>query len=174
MAMQARSPGLRIVISKYPMTTLCEKARFDCTAPTSWLWLALPLYVTVNLSLCTFTRWDTCGTWLIHVWDMTHSHVGHDSFMCGTWIIHVWYMSHLCVVRGGHDSLLDRINLRVRCDSFTWETWATYTHVHIHMYTCNLYIHMYVHVSVFACAIWLIHVRDMSHLHTRTHTHVHM
>jgi len=26
----------------------------------------------------------TCGTWCIHMWDMTHSHVGHDLFTRGT------------------------------------------------------------------------------------------
>ncbi len=31
------------------------------TAPTSWLWFALPLYVTVSLSLCTLTR---CDVWI--------------------------------------------------------------------------------------------------------------
>jgi len=27
-------------------------------------------------------------TWLIHMCDMTHSHVWHDSFTCVTWLIH--------------------------------------------------------------------------------------
>jgi len=26
---------------------------------------------------------------------LTHSHVGHDSFTCGTWLIHIWDMTHL-------------------------------------------------------------------------------
>ena len=54
--MQERSPWLTIVISKYPMSTSLENGRSACTAPTSWLWLAFPLYVTVSLSLCTLTR----------------------------------------------------------------------------------------------------------------------
>jgi len=59
----------------------------------------------------------TFGTWRIHMWDMTHSHVGHDeshgthdSFTCGTCLIQVkWLNPHL-----GHDE-------------FTCGTW------HIHM-----------------------------------------
>jgi len=31
---------------------------------------------------------------MLHAWDMTHSFVGHDSFMYGTWLIHVWGMTH--------------------------------------------------------------------------------
>jgi len=29
-----------------------------------------------------------CGAWFIHGWDMTHSYVGHDSFVCVTGLIH--------------------------------------------------------------------------------------
>jgi len=30
-------------------------------------------------------------TWLIHIWDMTHSYMRHDSFIYETWLtIHVW------------------------------------------------------------------------------------
>ena len=32
----------------------------------------------ITLNLC------TCILRLIHMWDMTHSYVGHDSFICGT------------------------------------------------------------------------------------------
>jgi len=38
-----------------------------------------------------------CVTWLMHVCDMTHSCVWHDSFMCVTWLIHVCDMTHSCV-----------------------------------------------------------------------------
>ena len=31
--------------------------------------------------------------WLIHMWDMTHSYVGHDSFICETWLIHLWHVT---------------------------------------------------------------------------------
>jgi len=32
-------------------------------------------------------------TWLIHMCDMTHSHVWHDSFTCVTWLIHMCSMT---------------------------------------------------------------------------------
>ena len=39
-----------------------------------------------------------CGTWLIHMWDMTHSYMRHDSFICGTWPIHMLDMTHSYVM----------------------------------------------------------------------------
>ena len=33
-------------------------------------------------------------TWLIHICDMTHSYVWHDSFICVTWLIHVCDVTH--------------------------------------------------------------------------------
>jgi len=42
-----------------------------------------------------------CETWLIHMWDMTHSYVRHDSFVCETWLIHMCDMTHSYVT---HDS----------------------------------------------------------------------
>jgi len=73
---------------------------------------AVPLYTAVFphirknrvsrvFHLCLFIR----VTWLIHVCDMTHSCVWHDSFMCVTWLIHgcdmthshVWHDSFTCV-----------------------------------------------------------------------------
>jgi len=48
-----------------------------------------------------------CVTWLIHMCDMVHSHVWHDScrchtsasypWVCLTWLIHVWHDSFICV-----------------------------------------------------------------------------
>jgi len=61
----------------------------------------------------------TCGIWLIRMWDMSHSHVWHDSFISvsrysncrlirdvfsrETWLIHMRDMTHLFV---GHDSFI--------------------------------------------------------------------
>ena len=38
----------------------------------------------------------TSGTWLIHKWDMTHSYVGHDSFICRT-ILQKLHFNSTCV-----------------------------------------------------------------------------
>jgi len=50
------------------------------------------------------------GTWLLHVWEMTHDkwrcrwlYAWRDPCMCGTWLIYTWDMTHLCV---GHDSFI--------------------------------------------------------------------
>ena len=52
-------------------------------------------------------------TWLIYVWDMTHSYVRHDSFMCETWLIYMWDMAPSYV---RHDSFIWE-----RHGSFIWE-----------------------------------------------------
>jgi len=33
------------------------------------------------------------------MYDMTHSHVWHDSFTRVTWLIHMWNDSFICVTR---------------------------------------------------------------------------
>jgi len=51
-------------------------------------------------------------TWLIHIWDMKHSYMGHDWFIYGTWLIHLCDMIHCRwsnMVRQlyvGHDSFI--------------------------------------------------------------------
>jgi len=79
-----------------------------------------------------------CVTWLIHVCDMTHSCVWHDSFMCVTWPIHLCDMTHSCVWH----------------DSFIRVPWL------IHM--CDMtYSHVWHDSSI--CVTWLIHMCDMTH-----------
>jgi len=55
--------------------------------------------VRMFVRMCVYMRISSLsrvwGTWLIHMWDMVHSHVGHDSFTCGPWLIHTWDMTHL-------------------------------------------------------------------------------
>ena len=69
-----------------------------------------------------------CGTWLIHMWDMTHSHVGHDSFIHVEGLF-VCSVTHLYV---GHDPfkcvtwLIHRCDMTPSCvwhDSFTCAAW---------------------------------------------------
>ena len=92
-----------------------------------------PHHVFFQRSVCAASM---CVTWLIHMCDMTHSHVWHDWFTCVTWLIHICDMTHSYVWH----------------DAFTWVTWL------IHM--CDMK-HSYIwHNS------WLIHVSDMTHSHT--------
>jgi len=60
-------------------------------------------------------------TWLIQMWDMTYSNVGHDSFRCGTWLIQMWDMTHSDVV---HDSF--------RCGTWLIQMWdMTHSKYHV-------------------------------------------
>ena len=89
-----------------------------------------------------------CVTWLILVFDMTHSCVWHDSFirvtwliLCVTWLTHMSDMTHSCV---WHDSL-------IRVNSFMCVTWL------IHM--CDM-THSSVWHNSSICLTWLIDSRD--------------
>jgi len=98
-----------------------------------------------------------CVTWLIHVCDMTYSHVWHDAFMshdvscpmvailrCVTWLIHVCDLTHSCV---WHDVFM----------CVTWriyESWCELPHGG-HSEVCDM-----THSCVW---LWLIHVCDMTH-----------
>jgi len=74
-----------------------------------------------------------CETWLIHMWDMTHSYVRHDSFTCETWVIHMWDMTHSHM---RHDSFMCRTRLIHEC----------------------VMAHLCVKHDVFTCLLWLIHM----------------
>jgi len=88
----------------------------------------------------------TYVTWLIHMCDMTHSHIGQDSFMWVIWLTHVWviWLTHV------HD-----LTWRIRW-SFICVTWLT----HI----CDM-THPYVWHDSLTYATWLIHMCDMTHSH---------
>ena len=79
-----------------------------------------------------------CVTWLIHMWDMTHSCVWHDTCECVTWFIHMCDVTHSYLWH----------------DSFICVTWL------IHM--CDM-THSYVWRETFMCVTWLIHMLGMTH-----------
>jgi len=103
-------------------------------------------------------------TWLIHMCDMTYSHVRHDSFTCVTWLIHmcdmtyshVWHDSFTCVTWRIH--MCDMTHSHVWHDLFTCVTWL------IHM--CDMTLSHVRHDS-FTCVTWLFHMCDMTHSHVR-------
>ena len=59
--------------------------------------------------------WKKYVTWLIHICDMTHSYVWHDSFICVTW--YVWHNSFISVTWLIH--MCDTTHSYVWHDSFT-------------------------------------------------------
>jgi len=115
-------------------------------------------------------------TWLIQIWDMshsyvaqdvTHSYVRHDSFTCGTWLILMWDMTHS----------------HVRHDSFTYVLWPNYIHIHAHtqcergaagkrdsfacvpwlIYRCAM-TRSHVYHDSYTGAPWPVHMCTMTHL----------
>ena len=87
----------------------------------------------------TCVKYSICVTWLIHMCDMTHSYVWHNSFICVTWLIHVAWPIHMC----------DMTHSYVWHDSFICVTWL------IHM--CDM-THSYVVHDSFISVPWLIHM----------------
>jgi len=84
-------------------------------------------------------------TCLIHVWDITHSYVWHDSFILEKCLIHMWDMPHS----------------HVRHDSFIRDTQRIHTCVP-GMPLCAI-----------ASVTWLIHMCDMTHSHVwHAHSYV--
>jgi len=81
-------------------------------------------------------RWLACR---IHIWDMTHPHIRHDSFIYERWLCHIW----------------DMIHSYMRYDSFICETWLSHT--------CNMThhtksAHSYKRRDSFTYETWLIRI----------------
>jgi len=97
----------------------------------------------------TSVRFHICMTWLICMWDMTHSHVWHDSFTCDsftyvTWLVHICMTWLICMCK---------ITLwYLWCDLFTFVTWL----IHICCVT-----HSYLWHDSFTCVTWLVHIPSM-------------
>jgi len=50
------------------------------------------MFISIYIYMCDiYMRHDsfTCATWLINTWDVTHSHVWHDSFICVTILVQI-------------------------------------------------------------------------------------
>jgi len=123
-----------------------------------------------------------CVTWLIHMCDMTHSYVWHDSFLCVTWRIHmcgmthsyVWYDSFICVIWIMH--MCDMMHSCVWHDSLICVTWLiricdmTHSYAWHDSFICVIrlihmcdFTHFYVWHDSCICVTWLIYKCDMSH-----------
>jgi len=89
-----------------------------------------------------------CAISLVHMCDMTHSHMWNDSSTYVTWIIHRSTSHHVI------NDMCDRTHSYVRHDSFICATWL------IHM--CNM-MHSYVQHNSFV-SVLIIHVCHMTHL----------
>jgi len=109
-------------------------------------------------SMCVMTC--ICVTWLIHICDVTHSYVRHDSFECATWRIHMCNMTHPYV---RHDSFICATWLIHMCDMTHDVTQTSPILVNFHSHMCISSVR---HDS-FICATWLIHMCDMTHSYVR-------
>jgi len=89
-------------------------------------------------------------TWLIHMCDMTHSYVWHDSFICVTWLIHMCNMTDSYVRRDSfilsHDSFIRVVShdshngVALEIWLFFWSSfWSDITHSYAFMCeTCGI------------------------------------
>ena len=113
-------------------------------------------------------------TWLIHMYDVAwlihmYDVVWHDSFICMTWLIHMCDMTHFEV---RHDSFL----MWGITHSYVW-TRAPTTTLHIRAHNIHTHIHTPNHLcTVSSTSVYIIdakHAQEFGHntlQHTATHT----
>ena len=97
----------------------------------------------------------TCVTWLVHMCDVTRSHVWRDSFTYVTWLIHMCDVTHSHVWHG----------------SFTCATWLILKGDVTHSYMGHALLMRH---DSFTCVAWLIHECDRTQSygqHDRTHSY---
>ena len=106
-------------------------------------------------------------TWLIHMCDMTHSYVWHDSFICVICLITQRHITrvYVCITRVyvWHDSHISHMS------SVTYDMThpcgrQAYMRVTYLIHLCSMPHSRLWHDS-FTYATSLIHIRDMTHLH---------
>ena len=100
-------------------------------------------------------------SWRIHICDMTHSYVRHDSFVCVTWLIH---RCDMILLHGCHDTLTCVRWLIAMC----YNKGAFSHSPDTHMWGLTPRCVRHKSFTSVTCG-W-----DMSHTHTHTHTHTHV
>ena len=89
--------------------------------------------------------WDVCVTWLIHMCDMTHSSVWHDSLTFWARCISScpksqWVMSHIWMSHVTH--------MNESCHTYEW----VMSHIHLthtYMYVHEIHAYMYISMHTF-------------------------
>ena len=103
---------------------------------------------------------------LIHMCDMTHSHVWHDSFTCVTWLIHI---CDICVRHTAtHCNTLQ--HTATHCNTlqhtatsrFEWVAAFTDLPWLIHEWGMCVMTNSHMRIAAFICVTWLIRKRDVS------------
>ena len=111
-----------------------------------------------------------CATWLIHMCDMTHSYVRHDSFVCATPPIHVCkcetWLIHTCNTTHSRVYMWDMTHSYVQHHPFTCvyvrhDLFICATPP-IHMCICETWVDPYIWIEMFTCVTWHIHMCDMT------------
>jgi len=97
----------------------------------------------------------TSYVWLIHMCDMTHSYMWHDSFICVAWLIHICDMTHSFEWH----------------DSFICMTFVVFVYIFVHIYVWVMSHLLTIHVTHMneSCQtygwvmshIWMSHVKHM-------------
>jgi len=108
---------------------------------------------------------NVCVMWFIHMCDVPHLFVGHDSFACGTWLILLWALLFV---------LLPATPMYVWCDLFICGTWLVHmcdmTHSYVGHDSINLWsiriwhmTHSFAEYDLFVCGTWLNYTWDIFH-----------
>ena len=82
------------------------------------------------------SSWN-CHDSRVHIWDMTHSYMRHDSFIYETWLSHMCDMTrHHALIRNSVSyiescTMYDMTHSYMRHDSVTCVTWLVTTHWYV-------------------------------------------
>jgi len=99
-----------------------------------------------------------CATWLIHMCDMTHSCVWHDSLIWVTWLIHMCDMTHSYVWHDSFIGVTGRIHMCDMTHSYLFHDSSMCVAWRLHM--CDI-THSYSKKDPFTCVAWLIRTHDI-------------
>jgi len=140
-----------------------------------------------------------CVTWiihtetcLIHMWDMTHSHVSHGSFICETCLIHMWDMceyKHQNSYVSIYTQIVYGVHMSYNIYTQIW-VYIRYIHPNLGVYTIHtpkfgskyrIYTQIWVYIRYTAtrcntcdewmymsCDVWMSHV---THMNEARHTY---
>jgi len=101
--------------------------------------------------------------WLIHMCNMTHLYVWHDSFICVAWLIHMCYLTHSYV--RDHSFILSLVYSFVCALCLIrigFSVGACILNFVISLHTWNM-THSYVWRDTFICVTWFIRMCGKTH-----------
>jgi len=117
---------------------------------------------------------EQSATWLVYLWDRTHSPVRRDSLTCVTWLIGV---HEPCVGFVNASCPADKrvTHLYASRDSLVWGTYCFIWYIHTYMNNISILYIWYTHMECVHTHIYIhIHINYLRKLCMYTYVHIHI